>query len=385
MIPYGRQDITTADIEAVSTVLQSDFITQGPAIAEFETAFSSYCGAKHGIAVSSATAGLHIACLALGLGAGDLLWTCPNTFVASANVALYCGASVDFVDLDPATYNMCAEALEAKLIASEKTGTLPKIVIPVHFAGQSCDMARIHTLSKTYGFKVIEDASHAVGGSYGNHKVGACSHSDITVFSFHPVKIITTAEGGMVTTNDPDLAERLSMLRSHGITRDSARMEGESHGAWYYQQLMLGLNYRMTDIQAALGRSQLHRLDSYINARHAILERYNAELSDLPLILPKQSRDQRSALHLYPILIGENAPMDRRAAFDALRAKGIGVNVLYIPVHLQPFYRNLGFQPGDFPNAETYYEQTLAIPMFAQLSCEDQGIVITALRDLFAP
>lgn len=384
MIPYGRQDITQADLDAVAEVLVSDFITQGPTIAAFETAFAAYCGVDHALTASSATAGLHIACLALGLGEGDWLWTCPNTFVASANVGLYCGAQVDFVDLDPVSYNMCADALEAKLVAAEKAGTLPKIVIPVHFAGQSCDMAAIGALAQKYGFKVIEDASHAVGGSYGNHKVGSCTHSDVTIFSFHPVKIITTAEGGMATTRDPELARRMAMFRSHGITRDADLMEGDSHGPWYYQQLELGYNYRMTDIQAALGLSQLSRLDSYIDARHGVLARYNAELADLPLTLPAQSPYQRSALHLYPILVGDNAPLDRRGAFEALRAKGIGVNVLYIPVHLQPFYRKLGFQPGDFPNAERYYDRTIAIPMFAKLMPDDQGTVIEALRHVLA-
>ena len=384
MIPYGRQDITDADLKAVADVLVSDFITQGPAITAFEQAFAAYCGVPHALTASSATAGLHIACLALGLGDGDWLWTCPNTFVASANVGLYCGARVDFVDLDPASYNMCADALEAKLIAAEKAGTLPKIVIPVHFAGQSCDMARIGALAQKYGFKVIEDASHAVGGSYGNHKVGSCTHSDVTIFSFHPVKIITTAEGGMVTTKDPNLAQKMAMFRSHGITRDADLMEGDSDGPWYYQQLELGYNYRMTDIQAALGLSQLQRLDSYIDARHAVLARYDSELADLPLTLPAQSPFQRSALHLCPVLVRDDAPVNRRDAFDALRAQGVGVNVLYIPVHLQPYYRKLGFQPGDFPNAERYYDQTIAIPMFAKLTPEDQGTVIAALHSVLA-
>lgn len=385
MIPYGRQDITEADLKAVADVLVSDYITQGPAITAFEQAFATYCGVSHALTASSATAGLHIACLALGLGKGDMLWTCPNTFVASANVALYCGASVDFVDLDPASYNMCADALETKLIAAEKAGTLPKIVVPVHFAGQSCDMARIGALAQKYGFKVIEDASHAIGGSYGNRPVGNCAHSDITVFSFHPVKIITTAEGGMVTTKDPILAQNMAMFRSHGITRDAGLMEGDSDGPWYYQQLKLGFNYRMTDIQAALGLSQMQRLDGYIDARHAILARYDAELSDLPLTLPAQSGFQRSALHLYPILVRDEATLTRRETFEALRAKGIGVNVLYIPVHLQPYYRKLGFKPGDFPNAERYYDQTIAIPMFAKLTPNDQGTVIDALHSVLAP
>lgn len=383
MIPYGRQDITQADLDAVAEVLQSDFITQGPAITGFEADFAQKVGSPHALTASSATAALHMACMALDLGPGDWLWTSPNTFVASANVALYCGAQVDFVDIDPKTYNMCTDALAEKLVQAEKDGRLPKVVIPVHFAGQSCDMAALHALAETYGFRVIEDASHAVGGSYGNAPVGNCAYSDITVFSFHPVKIITTAEGGMATTKDSELAHRMGLYRSHGITRDSDRMTHTSDGPWYYQQIDLGYNYRMTDIQAALGRSQLDRLDQYINARHVVRERYDAALPDLPVTLPYQPHYQRSALHLYPVLVNDGAPCDRATAFDALRDLGIGVNVLYIPVHLQPVYRAKGFKPGDFPHAEDYYDRVFVLPMFATLTSEDQDTVIGAMRKVF--
>ncbi len=383
MIPYGRQDIPQADLDAVMAVLKSDFITQGPAIPAFEAAIKAQTTANHAFAVSSATAALHIACLAIGLGPGDRLWTSPNTFVASSNAGLYCGADVDFIDIDPVTYNMSIDALAAKLEAAERAGTLPKVVIPVHFAGQSCDMERIGALRDKYGFQVIEDASHAIGGDYRDQPVGACPHSDIAVFSFHPVKIVTTAEGGVVTTNDDALAERLAMLRTHGITRDPALMRNAPDGPWYYEQVMLGLNYRMTDIQAALGASQMTRLGAYIDARHAIRARYDAALSDLPLTLPHQPDWQRSALHLYPILIRDDAPMDRAQAFDALRAAGIGVNVLYIPVYRQPWYADMGFRREDFPAAEDYYARMLAIPMFATLSEADQDTVIAALHDVF--
>lgn len=383
MIPYGRQDITEADLEAVRTVLISDFITQGPAITGFERALSDHCQVAHTIAVSSATAALHIACLALELGPGDWLWTSPNTFVATSNAGLYCGAKVDFIDIDPRTYNICLDTLEVRLEAAEITGTLPKIVIPVHFAGQSCDMARLAKLSQKYGFSIIEDASHAVGGSYRETPVGKCAYSDITVFSFHPVKIITTAEGGVAMTQNSALAEKMMRLRTHGITRDPDLMQGESHGPWYYQQIELGFNYRMTDIQAALGTSQMTRLNDYIDARHAHRAVYDAKLADLPLTLPYQANFQRSGLHLYPILVNKDAPVERAEAFTRLRALGIGVNVLYIPVYLQPYYASLGFRPGHCPNAEDYYSRMLAIPMYAQLKAEDQEVVINALRTTF--
>ena len=383
MIPYGRQDITPEDIAAVEAVLHSDFLTQGPAVPGFEKALTAYCGAARGVAVCNATAALHMACLALGLGPGDRLWTSPNTFVASANCGLYCGATVDFVDVDPQTYNMSVPALAAKLEAAAAGGTLPKVVVPVHFAGQSCDMQAIHALGQRYGFRIIEDASHAVGGSYLGQPVGNGRFSDLTVFSFHPVKIITTAEGGMVMTNDAQMAARLERLRSHGITRDPAVMEGEPEGPWVYEQVELGLNYRLTDLQAALGLSQLSQLETSVARRHQIACRYDAELAGLPLTTPWQSPDAHSALHLYPIQVDPaRSPLTRRQLFDGLRAAGIGVNVHYIPVHTQPHYRRLGFAPGQFPAAEAYYAQAISLPMFPTLTEAQQGEVIAALRRL---
>jgi UDP-4-amino-4,6-dideoxy-N-acetyl-beta-L-altrosamine transaminase len=335
------------------------------------------------VAVSNATAGLHIACLALGLGPGDRLWTSPNTFVASANCGLYCGATVDFVDIDAQTYNMSVPALRAKLEAASTSGTLPKVVVPVHFAGQSCDMRAIHALGQQYGFRIIEDASHAVGGSYLGQPVGCGAYSDLTVFSFHPVKIITTAEGGMVMSNDAEMAARLERLRSHGITRDAALMDGQPEGPWVYEQVELGLNYRLTDLQAALGWSQLAQLDSSVARRHALAARYDAELAGLPLITPWQHPDAHSALHLYPVqLDAAHARINRRQLFDGLRAAGIGVNVHYIPVHTQPHYRRLGFAPGQFPVAEAYYAQAVSLPMFPTLTEAQQGEVIAALQRL---
>lgn len=383
MIPYGRQDITQADLDAVRDVLTSDFITQGPAISGFEGAMAEYCGADHAIAMNSATSALHVAYMALDLGQGGLLWTSPNTFVATSNAALYCGADVDFIDIDPDTYNMCLDALEAKLQQAENSGRLPDVVAPVHFAGQSCDMERLGALKAKYGFAIVEDASHAVGGSYKGAPVGNCAHSDITVFSFHPVKIITTAEGGMALTNNDELAARMVMLRTHGITRDPERMCGEIDGPWYYQQTMLGYNYRITDLQAALGHSQLARLDQYIDARHVRRAVYDRDLSDLPLKLPFQAEYQRSGLHLYPVLVQGEAPIDRKAAFEKLRELGIGVNVLYIPVYLQPYYSQLGFKPGYCPNAEDYYSRMITIPMFATLGEADQQTVVGALHKVF--
>ncbi len=385
MIPYGRQHITADDEAAVLAALRSDWITQGPAVPRFEQALAARVGAQHGVAVSNATAGLHIACLALDLGPGDRLWTSPNTFVASANCGLYCGATVDFVDIDPQTYNLSVPALQARLEAAAASGTLPTVVVPVHFAGQSCDMRAIHALGQRYGFRIIEDASHAVGGQYLGQPVGNCAYSDLVVFSFHPVKIITTAEGGMVMTNDPALAARLERLRSHGITRDPAAMEGEPEGPWVYEQVELGLNYRLTDLQAALGWSQLAQLESSVARRHQIAARYDAELAGLPLITPWQHPDAHSALHLYPIQLDRRrSTLTRRQLFDGLRAAGIGVNVHYIPVHTQPHYRRLGFTPGQFPVAEAYYAQALSLPMFPTLTEAQQGEVIAALRQLLA-
>jgi UDP-4-amino-4,6-dideoxy-N-acetyl-beta-L-altrosamine transaminase len=382
MIPYGRQDISQEDIDAVVAVLKSDFLTQGPAITAFEGAVMTATHAPFAVAVSSATAALHIACLALDLGPGDLFWTSPNTFVASSNAALYCGATVDFVDIDPRTYCMSVDALTAKLAVAERTGTLPKIVMPVHFGGQSCAMRDIHALAQKYGFRIIEDASHAIGATYLDGMVGDCRFSDICVFSFHPVKIVTTAEGGICTTRDADLATRLSELRSHGITRNPVRMEGESEGPWYYQQIMLGLNYRITDMQAALGTSQMTRLQPFITERHRLAKRYDSLLANLPVITPWQHPDSHSALHLYPIRLRLDAISSTRGeVFDAMRAGGIGVNVHYIPVHLQPYYRKMGFRPGQFPEAEAYYNKALSIPLYATLTNAQQDMVVAVLKD----
>lgn len=393
MIPYGRQDISPEDINAVTEVLRSDWLTQGQAGPQFENAMTAYCGVKSAAAVSNATAALHIACLALDLGPGDHLWTTPNTFVASANCALYCGADVDFVDIDSRTYNMSVSALAEKLQRAELQGRLPKVVVPVHFAGQSCEMKDIRTLAERYGFRIIEDASHAVGGEYRGHKVGACEYGDIAVFSFHPVKIITTGEGGMALTNDPKLAERLAYLRTHGIVRragwtdeDGApRLNEERYGPWYYEQIELGLNYRMTDIQAALGNSQLTRLDPFVARRRELAARYDKLLAGLPVTCPWQHPDTNSAWHLYVIRLHRNdIKLSRRQVFDALRAAGIGVNVHYIPVHTQPYYRRLGFETGMFPEAERYYEDAITLPMFARMTNEEQDAVVAALEKILA-
>jgi len=381
MIPYGKQDINQADIDSVVNVLQSDFLTQGPQAPLFEKTVSDYCGAEYGVAVNSATSALHIACLALDLGKGDWLWTSPNSFVASANCGLYCGARIDFVDIDPQTYNLSDEELEKKLIQARQDDNLPKIVIPVHFSGQSCDMKRIHSLSQEYGFKIIEDASHAIGGRYLDRPIGSCQYSDITVFSFHPVKIITTAEGGLATTNDKKLSERMQLFRSHGVTRDSELMTKESEGSWYYQQVDLGFNYRMTELQAALGVSQMERLDEFLTLRHKHQKRYDELLKNLPVITPYQDMDSYSALHLYPIQIQtDKVKNTRKEIFKALRKNDIGVNVHYIPVHTQPYYENKGFKKGDFPNAESYYERAISIPLFHAMTCEQQDQVIVALE-----
>lgn len=382
MIRYGQQDITQADIDAVVSVLKSVNLTQGPNIPQFEQSVMDHTGAKHAVAVNSATSALHIACLALGLGEGDWLWTTPNTFVASANCALYCGARVDFVDIDPRTYNLCPQKLEAKLIEAEKTGRLPKVVVPVHLAGQPCDMAAIHALGQKYGFKIIEDASHAIGGKYKGEPIGNGRYSDITVFSFHPVKIITTAEGGMALTNDDELATRLGLLRSHGITRDPALMTEPMHGPWYYQQVALGYNYRMTDIQAALGVSQMTRLDQYVAKRHEIARRYDQLLANLPITLPWQHPDSYSAYHLYVIRLQlDKIHVSHCQVFEALRAKDIMVNLHYIPVHTQPYYQQMGFKQGDYPEAEQYYREAISIPMHPTLTAEEQDFVVSSLKE----
>ncbi len=383
MIPYGKQDINQQDIDAVLEVLQSDFLTQGPKVPQFEQALTTYTGADFALVMNSATSALHVACLALGLGDGDLLWTSPVTFVASANCGLYCGAKVDFVDIDPATYNMCPKKLEQKLIAAKASGTLPKVVVPVHLCGQPCDMQAISVLAKEYGFKVIEDASHAIGGRYHDRPIGNCAYSDITVFSFHPVKIVTTAEGGAAITNQKGLADKMALLRSHGITRDLEQMEGVSHGGWYYQQIALGFNYRMTELQAALGVSQMKRLDDFVAARHHLAERYNNLLKPLPVVLPYQLENTYSGLHLYVIRLQlDKLSLTHKDVFDALRDKGIGVNLHYIPVHTQPYYEKMGFRAGDFPMAEQYYREAISLPLFHSMNHTQQDKVVSTLTNV---
>ena len=385
MIPYGRQDISETDIQAVVDVLRSDYLTQGSAVPAFEKAVASYSGAQHAVAVNSATSALHIACLALGVGKGDIVWTSPITFVASANCALYCGASVDFVDIDAKTYNLSVEKLEERLIQAKLLGKLPKVVIPVHLCGQPCDMRAIGKLSKEYGFKVIEDASHAIGGKYLGKPVGNSEYSDITVFSFHPVKIITTGEGGMALTNNHDFARKMQLLRSHGITRDQHEMIHTSDGSWYYQQIELGFNYRMTDIQAALGLSQMSRLDGFVAKRHEIAARYNELLKDLPLILPHQHVDSFSALHLYVIRLQlDKINKTHKEVFESLRAAGIGVNLHYIPVYRQPYYREFGYLTTDWPESEKYYEEAISLPIYPALMASEQDKVIQILTETIA-
>ncbi len=385
MIPYGRQEITQEDIDLVTKVLQSDFLTQGPMVPEFERAVAAHVGAKHAVAVNSATSALHIACLALGLKSGDWLWTSPITFVASANCALYCDARVDFVDIDPKTYNLCPIELERKLEVAQQQGKLPKIVVAVHLCGQPCDMAAIHSLSRKYGFKIIEDASHAIGGKYRGEFIGQGLYSDITIFSFHPVKIITTAEGGMALTNDDAVADQLNLLRSHGVTRDASRMTHPSEGPWYYQQIALGFNYRMTELQAALGCSQVKRLDQYVARRHELAARYDQLLRDLPVVTPWQHADSYSGLHLYVIRLRlDRIKLTRSAVFDQMRGRGVGVNVPYIPVHLQPYYREMGFNPGDFPESENYYREAISLPMFPTLREAQQVQVVRDLAEILS-
>lgn len=381
MIPYGKQEINQADIDAVVDVLKSDFLTQGPQVPAFERALMGVADASYALAVNSATSALHIACLALGLGEGDRLWTTPITFVASANCGLYCGASIDFVDIDPATYNLCPQALEQKLIVAKRQKCLPKVLVAVHLCGQPCDMKAIHALSLEYGFKVIEDASHAIGGRYLDQPIGACEYSDITVFSFHPVKIVTTAEGGAALTNNKKLADKMVLYRNHGITRDEAYMENASHGGWYYEQIDLGFNYRMTELQAALGVSQLSRLNEFVAARHKLAERYCKRLAGLPLTLPYQLPNTYSGLHLFVIRLHlDEISKSHKEVFDALREAGIGVNLHYIPVHLQPYYQKMGFKLGDYPKAEAYYANSISIPMFHGMTYGQQDEVISKLK-----
>jgi len=384
VIPYGRQHIGEQDIQAVVDVLRSDFLTQGPTVPAFETTVAGYCNTQYAIAVNSATSALHLACLALSVGEGDTVWTSPITFVASANCALYCGASVDFVDIDPRTYNMSVERLAEKLAHAEKIGNLPKVVIPVHLCGQSCDMAAINTLSRRYGFKIIEDAAHAIGGKYRGKPIGNCRYSDITVFSFHPVKIITTGEGGMALTNDAELIKKMRLLRSHGITSNTQDIHPRtSEEIWNYQQIALGFNYRMTDIQAALGLSQMQQLDKFVTRRHAIARRYDELLTDIPVITPSQHADNYSSFHLYPIRLklGE-INKTQHQVYVALRAEGVLVNLHYIPVYRHPYYEKMGFSKGYCHEAEQYYENAISLPIFPALTAKQQDIVVAVIRQV---
>jgi UDP-4-amino-4,6-dideoxy-N-acetyl-beta-L-altrosamine transaminase len=385
MIPYGRQNITEDDIREVEKVLRSDFLTQGPAVPKFEQSVANYCDASHSVAMNSATSALHIACLALDLKSGDWLWTSPNTFVSSANCGLHCGARVDFVDIDPKTYNMSVDALSEKLEQAEKLGKLPKIVIPVHFAGQPCDMIAIHNLSKRYGFKIIEDASHSIGASYSETKVGTCAHSDIVVFSFHPVKIITTGEGGMALTNNKKLYNRMCRLRTHGITSDKTEMKQRPQDEiWNYQQIDLGFNYRMNDIQATIGLSQMNRLDKYVTRRHEIAEYYDAEFKNLPITIPWQSPKVFSSYHLYSIRIKNNQNnITQQQVYNELKQNNISGNLHYIPVHRHPYYENLGFKKNDFPVAEKFHQETISIPIFPLLTNIQQEHVVKTLKKIF--
>ncbi len=381
-IPYSRQNITEDDIQAVCDVLRSDFLTQGPAVPAFENAFAKRHGAANAVAVSNATAGLHMACLALGVGPGSRVWTSPNSFLASANCALYCNAEVDFVDINPRTRNMSVPTLAHKLEEAERVGQLPSLVIPVDFAGLPCDLREIRQLAHRYGFKVLEDASHATGATYLDHPVGS-DFADMTVFSFHAVKIMTTAEGGLVTTQDADLAHRLRLLRSHGMTREQQDMERASEGPWYYEQAMLGFNARMTDLQAALGRSQLMRLDAMHARREALAARYDDLLAGLALILPARQPDRRSAWHLYVVEVDDTkTSVMRGEVFNHLRNAGIGVNVHYIPIHTQPYYARLGFRHGDFPASERYYSRAISLPLFPTMTEDQQSFVVRTLSEL---
>jgi UDP-4-amino-4,6-dideoxy-N-acetyl-beta-L-altrosamine transaminase len=383
LLPYGRQTITEADIAAVVEVLRSPFLTQGPTVPAFEQAVAAKVGACHGVAVNSATSALHIACLALGLGPGDRLWTAPITFVASANCGRYCGAAVDFVDIEPATGLMSVVALAAKLEQAERDGTLPKVVVPVHLAGSSCAMAEIGALAQRYGVAVLEDASHAIGGRYRGEPVGNCRYSAISVFSFHPVKIITTGEGGLASTNDPQLAQRLAELRSHGLVRDAGRFEQVPAGPWAYEQQQLGFNYRMTDLQAALGLSQLQRLEAIVAERNRLLQRYRELLAELPVQLLEVPEDVLSSVHLAVIRLNQASAVQHRQVFEALRAAGIGVQLHYSPVHLQPYYRRLGFAEGQLPAAEAYASSAISLPLYPGLTAEDQERVVFTLIQQF--
>ncbi len=380
-IRYSQQSLNLDDIDAVIDVLRSDWLTQGPSITAFEDRLVQYCSAQHAVAVSNGTAALHLACMALGVTKGDIVWTSPNSFLASANCARFCGADVDFVDIDPITRNLCVLELEKKLRLAKLNNTLPKVLIPVHFAGKSCDMRRIFELSQEFGFSIIEDACHALGGTYNGKKVGCCEYSDLAVFSFHPAKVITTGEGGAILTNKSELSEKIRCLLTHGMTRNTELMENPSHGPWYYEQIALGLNYRITDIQAALGFSQMKRLDAFVRQRQELAKRYYNKLVNLPIILPDSSDIEACAFHLFPIGVDKKI---RKTVFTALRSKGIGVNVHYIPIHTQPYYQRLGFAWGNYPNAEKYYESAISLPLHPELSFEDQDFICESLEKILA-
>lgn len=382
MIPYSHQSISKTDIDTVVKVLNSDFLTQGKEVPNFEAGVCDYTGSKYACAVNSATSALHIACLAMGLNQNDILWTTPISFVASANCGLYCGAKVDFVDIDPLTWNISLEKLELKLVKAKNEGLLPKVIVAVHLCGLSCDMKSMRKLSVKYGFKVLEDASHAIGGEFESNRIGSCEFSDAAVFSFHAIKGITTGEGGMVLTNDDEISDKLNLLRNHGISRDESLMTHLSHGPWYYQQITLGFNYRMTDIQAALGRSQLTRLDSFISKRHELANIYDENLSDLPLKFQRNEFDSYSGMHLYVVRLN-SINKSRKEIFETLRSRKIGVNVHYIPIHLQPFYRQFGFKEGQFPESELYYKEAISLPIYPDLTDKSLKKVIDTLRFVF--
>ena len=382
MIPYSRQSISPQDIESVVEVLQSDFLTQGAVVPAFESALAQYTGAQYAVAVNSGTSALHIACLSLGLSPGDMLWTSPISFTASANCALYCGAAVDFVDVNKDCPLMDMNILEDKLVQADKAGRLPKVVVPVHYAGLACDMAAVHSLADKYGFSIIEDACHALGGSFQDHRIGSCHYSDITVFSFHPIKSITTGEGGAALSKDADLSGKMQLLRTHGITRDSQNMVSENQGPWHYEQIALGYNYRMTDVAAAFGKSQLSRIDQLIHARHELAKRYDRLLEGFPLATLLHPPECQSAHHLYPVCLTPEARGSRREVFLHLRENGIGVNVHYIPIYAHPYYRKMGFTEEQCPNAQAYYEQTLSLPLYPDMTHAQQDKVIEMLTQV---
>lgn len=384
-IKYGQQDINEDDIRAVNEVLRSEFLTQGPAVPDFETAVATNCNAKHAVAVNSATSALHIACMALKVREGDIVWTSPITFVATSNAVLYCGADIDFVDIDKDTYNISIEGLKEKLEAADAVGKLPTVLIVVHLTGQSGQMSEAYFLGQKYGFKIIEDASHAVGAQYKGAPVGDCRFSDITVFSFHPVKIITSGEGGMLLMNDDLLAERARYFRTHGITGDKDLMEPRSREElWNYQQIALGYNYRMSDIHAALGKSQYGRTEDFVNIRQQIADDYNRRLADLPVRLPFQHEDTKSSFHLYVIRLNlDEIDINKVTAYHRFQEKGVLVNFHYIPVYRHPYYANrFNFKPEDFPESERYFLDALSIPMHSQLCKEDIEYTSEVVEDV---